>query len=41
MLTERLNLIRSILRSEELLQIQSSGDYDQVRIKLDHDIQIT
>ncbi|CAF3514779.1 unnamed protein product, partial [Rotaria socialis] len=40
-LTEQLNLIRSILRSEELLQIQSSGDYDQVRIKLDHDIQIT
>ncbi|CAF3835210.1 unnamed protein product [Rotaria magnacalcarata] len=40
-LTEQLNLIRSILQSEELLQIQSSGDYDQVRIKLDHDIQIT
>jgi uncharacterized protein (UPF0248 family) len=39
-LTERLSLIRSILRSDELLQIQSSGDYDQVRIKLDHDIQI-
>lgn len=39
--TERLTLIRSILRSDELLQIQSSGDYDQVRIKLDHDIQIT
>ena len=39
-LIERLNLIRSILRSDELLQIQSAGDYDQVRIKLDHDIQI-
>lgn len=39
-LTEQLELIRSVLRSEERLQIQSSGDYDQVRIKLDHDIQI-
>ena len=39
-LTERLNLIRSILRSDDLLQIQPSGDYDQVRIRLDHDVQI-
>ena len=40
-LTERLNLIRSILRPDELLQIQSSGDYDQIRIKLNPDIQLT
>ena len=39
-LTDRLNLIRSILRSDDLLQIQPSGDYDQVRIRLDHDVQI-
>ena len=41
MLTEGLNLIRTLLGSDELLQIQSSGDYDQARIKLDHDVEIT
>jgi len=39
-ITEQLNLLRSILRSDDHLQIQPSGDYEQVRIKLDHDIQI-
>jgi hypothetical protein len=40
-IADQLNLLRSILRSDDHLQIQSSGDYEQVRIKLDHDIQIS
>jgi len=40
-ITDQLNLLRSILRSDDHLQIQPSGDYEQVRIKLDHDIQIS
>src|SRR5277367_6491233 len=40
-ITDELNSIRSILRSDDLLQIQPSGDYEQVRIQLDHDIQIS
>jgi len=39
--TDQLNLLRSILRSDDHLQIQTSGDYEQVRVKLDHDIQIS
>lgn len=35
------NLIRSILRSDDHLQIQPSGDYEQARIKLDHDVQLS
>jgi uncharacterized protein (UPF0248 family) len=40
-ITDQLNLLRLILRSDDHLQIQPSGDYEQVRIKLDHDIQIS
>jgi uncharacterized protein (UPF0248 family) len=40
-IADQLNLLRSILRSDDHLQIQSSGDYERVRIKLDHDIQIS
>ena len=40
-ITDELNSLRSILRSDDHLQIQPSGDYEQVRIKLDHDIQIS
>jgi hypothetical protein len=40
-ITDQLNHLRSILRSDDHLQIQPSGDYEQVRIKLDHDIQIS
>ncbi|CAF3700170.1 unnamed protein product [Rotaria sp. Silwood1] len=40
-ITDQLNSLRSILRSDDYLQIQPSGDYEQVRIKLDHDIQIS
>jgi len=40
-ITDELNLLRSILRSDDHLQIQPSGDFEQVRIKLDHDIQIS
>ena len=40
-ITDQLSSLRSILRSHEYLQIQPSGDYEQVRIKLDHDIQIS
>jgi hypothetical protein len=40
-ITDQLNLLRSILRSDDHLQIQPSGDYEQIRIKLDHDIQIS
>ena len=39
-ITDQLNLLRSILRSDDHLQIQPSGDFEQVRLKLDHDIQI-
>ncbi len=38
---DQLNLLRSILRADDHLQIQPSGDYEQVRIRLDHDIQIS
>lgn len=38
---DQLNLLRSILRSDDHLQINPSGDYEQIRIKLDHDIQIS
>ncbi|CAF1585255.1 unnamed protein product, partial [Rotaria magnacalcarata] len=37
---DQLNSLRSILRSDDHLHIQPSGDYEQVSIKLDHDIQI-
>jgi hypothetical protein len=40
-ITDQLNLLRSILRSDDHLQIQPSGDYEQVRITLDHDIQVS
>ncbi|CAF1209951.1 unnamed protein product [Rotaria sp. Silwood1] len=40
-ITDQLNSLRSILRSDDHLQIQPSGDYEQVRIKLDYDIQIS
>ncbi|CAF4582722.1 unnamed protein product [Rotaria sp. Silwood2] len=40
-ITDQLNSLRSILRSDDYLQIQPSGDYEQVRIKLDYDIQIS
>ena len=40
-IADQVNLLRSILRSDDHLQIQPSGDYEQVRIKLDHDIQIS
>jgi hypothetical protein len=40
-ITDQLNLLRSILRSDDHLQVQPSGDYEQIRIKLDHDIQIS
>ncbi|CAF1501248.1 unnamed protein product, partial [Rotaria sordida] len=40
-ITDQLNSLRSILRSDDHLQIHTSGDYEQVRINLDHDIQIT
>ncbi|CAF3680828.1 unnamed protein product [Adineta steineri] len=39
--TDDLESIRCVLRSDDHLQIQQSGDYEQVRIKLDHDIQIS
>jgi uncharacterized protein (UPF0248 family) len=40
-ITDEINHLRSILRSDDHLQIQPSGDYEQVRIKLDYDIQIS
>ncbi|CAF3411805.1 unnamed protein product, partial [Rotaria sp. Silwood2] len=40
-ITDELNSLRSILRSDDHLQIQPSGDYEQVRVKLDYDIQIS
>ncbi|CAF1596974.1 unnamed protein product, partial [Rotaria sp. Silwood1] len=40
-ITDQLNSLRSILRSDDYVQIQPSGDYEQVRIKLDYDIQIS
>ena len=40
-ITDEFNLLRSILRSDDHFQIQPSGDYEQARIKLDHDIQIS
>lgn len=40
-ISDELNLLRSILRSDDHLQIQPSGDYDQVRIQLDHDVQLS
>ena len=40
-ITEELNYVRSVLRADDHLQIQTSGDYEQVRIKLDHDVQIS
>ena len=38
---DQFNLLRSVLRSDDHLQINPSGDYEQVRIKLDHDIHIS
>jgi len=35
------DLIRSVLRSDDHLQIQPSGDYEQARIKLDHEVQLS
>ncbi|CAF3304625.1 unnamed protein product [Rotaria sp. Silwood2] len=40
-ITDQLNSLRSILHSDDHLQIYPSGDYVQVRIKLNHDIQIS
>ncbi|CAF3073401.1 unnamed protein product, partial [Rotaria socialis] len=37
---DQLNSLRSILRSDDHLQIQQSGDYEQIHIKLDYDIQL-
>lgn len=38
---EELNRLRSILRSDDHLLLQSCGDYELARLKLDHDIQMT
>ncbi|CAM4806452.1 unnamed protein product [Rotaria magnacalcarata] len=38
---DQLNSLRSILRSDDYLHIQPSGDYEQARIKLDYDIQLS
>jgi hypothetical protein len=35
-----LNLLRSLLHADDHLQIHPSGDYEQVLLKLDYDIQI-
>jgi hypothetical protein len=40
-IADQLNLLRGILRSDDHLQIQPSGDFEQVRINLDHDIQVS
>jgi peroxiredoxin family protein len=40
-ITDELKSLRSILRSDDHLQIQPSGDYEQVRITLDQDVQIS
>ena len=40
-ITDQINSLRSSLSAPEHLQIQPSGDYEQVRIKLDHDVQIS
>lgn len=40
-IVDQFNLIRSALRSDDHLQVNPSGDYEQVRIKLDHDIHIS
>lgn len=40
-ITEELNYVRSVIRADDHLQVQTSGDYEQVRIKLDHDVQIS
>jgi len=37
---EELNRLRSVLRSDDHLQIQNCGDFELVRLKLDHDVQI-
>lgn len=38
---DELNSIRSVLRSDDDLLVQPSGDYEQVRVKLDHDILVS
>ena len=38
--TDPLHSLRSILRSDDHLQVQPSGDYEQIRITLDHGVQI-
>ena len=38
--TDPLHSLRSILRSDDHLQVHTSGDYEQVRITLDHGVQI-
>jgi hypothetical protein len=40
-ITDQLNSLRSILHSDDHLQILPSGDYQQLQIKLDHNIQIS
>lgn len=40
-ITDQLDSLRSILHSDDHLQVVTSGDYQQLRIKLDHDIQIS
>lgn len=40
-ITDQLNSLRSILHADDDLQILPSGDYEQVRIKLDYGIKIS
>jgi len=40
MTENNINELRSILHSDDHLQIQSSGDFDQICLKLDYDIHI-
>ncbi|CAF4329166.1 unnamed protein product, partial [Adineta steineri] len=40
-ITDQLDFLRSILHSDDHLQILPSGDYQQLQIKLDYDIQIS
>ncbi|CAF0955546.1 unnamed protein product [Adineta steineri] len=40
-IADQLNFLRSILHSDDHLQTLPSGDYQQLQIKLDYDIQIS
>jgi hypothetical protein len=40
-INDQLNSLRSILHSDDHLQILPSGDYQQLQIKLDHNIEIS